>query len=223
MNARHVETPQESRDRLRLEVDALRASRKRLAVAADSERRGIERDLHDGPLQHLVALAANLQLARRLVDSDPAGVKALLDEMAHDVQQALDEIGKLAHRIHPPLLEAGGLGAALRTAAEIAGVRARVEVAADVEQQPEIAGAVYRCCLEAIEEAGPGAQVTIRVQVAERALVFEVTTRGAGAEVPAGPALEGMRDRIEALGGRLEVGSDSGRGPRISGSLPLSR
>ena len=116
------ESLQESLDRLRLEVEELRASRERLVLAADAERRSIERELHDGPQQHLVALAVNLQLARRLADADPAAAKLLLEEMGRDVRQALDETGKLAHRIYPPLLEAGGLAAALRSAAVAVGV-----------------------------------------------------------------------------------------------------
>ena len=90
----HIETPQESLDRLRLEVEELRASRERLVLAADADRRRIERDFHDGPQQHLVALAVNLELARRLADADPAAAKALLNEMGRDVQQALDETGE---------------------------------------------------------------------------------------------------------------------------------
>ena len=99
---------QESLDQLHLEVGELLASRKRLVLAADADRRRIERELHDGPQQHLVALAVNLQLTRRLVDVDPAAARALLEEMGRDVQEALEGARKLAHRIYPPLLEAGG-------------------------------------------------------------------------------------------------------------------
>ncbi|HEU5212404.1 MAG TPA: histidine kinase, partial [Gaiellaceae bacterium] len=107
----------ESLDRLRLEVGELRASRKRLVLAADADRRKIERELHEGPQQDLVAVAANLQLASRLVEDDPAAAKALLDEMRRDVREALDVTRKLADRVYPPLLDDGGLGVALRSAA----------------------------------------------------------------------------------------------------------
>ena len=132
----------------------LRASRERLAVAHDADRRRIERELHDGPQQHLVALAVNLQLARDLMDADPLAAKALLEDMGREVQLALEETGKLAHRIYPPLLEAGGLGAALRAAAVSAGVPTRIEVETETRYPPEIAGAVYFCCLEVLERAG---------------------------------------------------------------------
>ena len=215
----HVETLQESLDRLRLEVEELRASRERLVLAADADRRRIERDLHDGPQQHLVALAVNLQLARRLADADPAAAKALLDEMGRDVQQALDETGELAHRIYPPLLEAGGLAAALRAAAASAGIPTHIEVTADARYPPEVAGAVYFCCLEVLERAGDGARAT--VNGAGRG--GSARLRGRRGRRLSRSGLDRLRDRVEALGGRLTIRSEPGRGTRVSGSLPLSR
>jgi len=202
----------------------LRASRERLVLAADADRRRIERELHDGPQQHLVALAVNLQLARQLADADPAAAKALLDEMGRDVQQALDETGKLAHRIYPPLLEAGGLAAALRAAAVSTGVRTRIEVTAAAGYSNEVAGAVYFCCLEVLERAGDGARATVTVRDEEGALVFEVVEEGAGSAATAsGSVLDRLRDRVEALGGQLTIQAEPGHGIRVSGSLPLSR
>ena len=116
MNARHAHPQRESLGLLRREVEELRASRKRLLLTADDDRRRIEHDLHEGVQQHLVALAVNLQLATGLTGSDPPA-RALIAEMARDVQQALEETAQLAQRIYPPLLEARGLGAALRSAA----------------------------------------------------------------------------------------------------------
>jgi signal transduction histidine kinase len=215
----HVETPQESLDRLRLEVEELRASRGRLVLAADAERRRIERDLHDGPQQHLVALAANLQRARLLGDADPAAAKALLDEIGRDVTQALDETTKLAHRIYPPLLEAGGLRTALRAAAVSVGVATQIEAPAGVGYPPEVAGAVYFCCLDALERASDGARATVTVRDEEGALTFEVVANGVRSDVELVP----LRDRIEALRGQVTVQSEPGGGTRVSGSLPLSR
>jgi signal transduction histidine kinase len=219
----HVEPPQESLDRLRLEVEELRASRERLVLAADADRRRIERVLHDGPQQHLVALAANLQLARRLADDDPAAAKTLLDEMGRDVQQALDATGKLAHQIYPPLLEAGGLAVALRTAAVIVGVPTRIEAAAGAGYPPEVAGTVYFCCLEVLERAGDAAEATVTVRDDEAALVFEVVAGGTGAATASSAILSRLRDRVEALGGQLTVRSEPGDGICVSGSLPVSR
>jgi signal transduction histidine kinase len=220
----HITTLEESLDRLRLEVEELRASRERLVVAADADRRRIERELHDGPQQHLVALAVNLQLARQLAGPVPAAAEALLDEMGRDVQHALEEVGKLAHRIYPPLLETGGLAAALRTAAVSIGVPTRIDVAADAGYPPEVAGAVYFCCLEVLQRAGDGARATVAVRHEEEALVFEVWEDGTGSETTVSTeVLSYSRDRAEALGGQLTIQSEPGRGTRVSGSLPLSR
>jgi signal transduction histidine kinase len=217
-----IQTMEEALNRLRSEVGELRASRKRLVLAADADRRKLERDLHDGPQQHLVALAVNLQLARRLTDEDPAAAIVLLEEMQRDVQQALEETRNLAERIYPPLLEAGGLTAALRAAAVSAGVPTRIDVVAGLRYPPEVVGAVYFCCLDVLERAGGQAQVTITVRGGDEALCFEVADEGAGSVADGGVPSE-LRDRIEALGGQLAIHSDPGQVTRISGSLPLSR
>ena len=131
LEVQHVETLQESVDRLRDEVEELRASRERLVLARDADRRDIERALHEGVQQQLVALAVNLQLAGSGADDRSCERRGRsLDELGRDVQQALDEAAQLAQRIYPPLLEAGGLAAALRTAALSAGSSVSVEVTA---------------------------------------------------------------------------------------------
>jgi signal transduction histidine kinase len=208
---------QESLDRLRSEVADLRASRERLVLAADAERRGFERGLHDGPQQRLTALSVRLQLARDLVHDDPDAARALLDELGGDVQRALDETAKLAERIFPPLLGAAGLAASLRAAAMTTGARAKIEVGAVDAAPPELVAAVYFCCLEVLRRAGDGARVTIDVGLADGSLAFLV--EGAKAD----PALDHLCDRIEALGGRLTVDAEPGSGIRVSGSLPVSR
>lgn len=176
--------------------------------------------------QHLVALAVNLQLVGPLVDADPAAAKALLEEMRQDVQQALDETARLAQRVYPPLLEGGGLAAALRSAAVSVGTPASVEVAAGSTCPSEVARTVYFCWLEALERAGGEARATITVREQEGALTFELVEEGARlAAATAGPEtrLDRLRDRVDALGGRLTVESDSGGRTRVYGSLPLSR
>jgi signal transduction histidine kinase len=205
-------------DRLRLEVAKLRASRRRLVLAGDAERRALERELHARVQQQLVALAVNLQLARRSAETDPATTNALLAELGRDVQQALNETGQLAQRIYPPLLDAGGLAAALRSAAVNAEVRVSLDVPAGADYPPEVAAAVYWCCLGVLEHAGAGARATVTVRDQEGALTFEIVEDGSGS--PAG--LDRLRDRVEALGGRLTIRSESGSGTRVSGSLPLS-
>jgi signal transduction histidine kinase len=217
---RDIEALRETLERLRLEVAELRASRERLVLAADADRRRIERDLHEGVQQRLVALAVNLQLADPLVAADPAAAKALLEEMGRDVQHALDETGQLAQRIYPPLLERGDLAAALRAAAVSAGVPASVEVAAGSSYPPELVRTVYLCWLEALEHPGAEARAKITVREEEGALAFEIV-EDSGRSAPAG--LERLRDRVEALGGRLTIRPEPGGRTRVSGSLPLPR
>jgi len=206
-------------DELHLEVEGLRASRERLALAHDAERRDIERALHDGVQQLLVGLAANLELAAAAADTDPRATTALLVAMRQDVRQALEETRTLAHRIYPPLLEAGGLRPALRAAAASADVRITTNIPAEAACPAEIAGAIYFCCVEALEQAGAGSSATITVRIEEGAVSFSVfVDRDLGtAWVPL------SRDRVEALGGRLNVGSDPDDRTRLVGSLPLSR
>jgi signal transduction histidine kinase len=194
------------------EVDE-RHARRRLVLAADADRRAIERELHQGVQQHLAALAVNLQLASRSADADPATAKELLEQMGRDVQQAFDETARLAQRVYPPL-EPGGLAAALRSAAVGAGVTASVEVEAATDSPPEVAVTVYRSWLEALEHAADRPRIAVRAQDSE--LMFEL----AGTEIP-DQTLEGLRDRIEALGGRLTIRSEAGGGTTLIGSLPL--
>jgi signal transduction histidine kinase len=175
--------------------------------------------------QHLVALAVNLQLAVMSADADPAAVKALLQEMGRDVEQALDETARLAQRIYPPLLTAGSLAAALRSAAASAGVRIRVDVAAGASYPPEVMVTVYLCWLAVLEQAGRGARATAAVREEEGTVAFEVVADGArSANAAARPhaSFDRLRDRVEALGGRLTVRLEPGPRTRVSGSLPLS-
>ena len=205
-------------DALRLEIAELRASRTRLSLASDAERRAIEHDLHEGVQQLLVALAANAELAAMSIDTDPAATRKLLAEIGEDVRQALDATRTLAHRIYPPLLEAGGLVAALRAAAVNEDVKTKIDVAPGTTCPPEIAGAVYFCCLEVLERADAGTPVVISVRNEEGAVVFEiVAARDVDAERRA------FQDRVEAFGGRVTITEGSGGGFTLAGSLPLPR
>ena len=202
-------------ERLRSEVAELRASRTRLVLAGDADRSAIEGDLHDSVQQHLVALAVKLQLAGPLADADPAAAKALLEEMGRDVQQALDEAARLAQRIHAQLSAADGLAVALRSAAVSEDIPASVDVRVDSTYGPEILRTVYLCWLEALEQARGNERATATVREENGALTFEFAGKWS-------PRLDGLRDRVEALGGRLTAESDDERGPYVSGSLPVS-
>jgi signal transduction histidine kinase len=204
---------------LRVEVEELRASLKRLVVAADADRRMVERELHDGVQQHLIALAVNLQLAGQAAGSDPAAAKTLLDEMGRDVQHALDETSLLAQRIYPATLEADGIGTLLRSAAASAGVPASVDFAARSNHPPEVVMTLYQCWLNMLARATVETGASIKVRESEDELAFEVIGNTACADAD----LDYLRDRVEALGGRLAVTSGPGGGTRISGSLPLPR
>jgi signal transduction histidine kinase len=201
-----------SLDAVRLEIEQLHASRARVALAADAERRRIERDLHDGAQQHLVALAVNVQLARQLVDIDRDAARTLLEEIGHDVRAALESVRELAQRIYPPLLIDRGLVEALRAAASACAAGVRVEAAALDRYAPEVESAVYFCCVETFGDGG--APATVRVWHDDGALRFDVTH---DSTVPEPVELTAMRDRLGALGGRLTVTPEG-----VSGTIPVS-
>jgi signal transduction histidine kinase len=212
-------TTQESLDRLRHEVEELRVSRERLARAAEADRRRLERELHDGVQQDLVALASSLQLARRSAD-DPSAPKVLLDELERDVRRALDAAAALGHRLWPPLLETNGLAPALRTAACLAGVSVRIDI--DGPCPGSVAGAVYFSCVDVLESVGSQSTTTIAVRRTAEAVVFEVdaaTVRSA--DVPATLAAR-LGDRVEALSGHLTIATDGDR-VHVIGTLPLRK
>lgn len=208
---------QSTLDRLRREIEELRASRKRLTLADDAGRRDIERALHGGVQQDLVGLAANLEVAMGSVDSDPAATKSLLRELQRETRRALTEMQELAIRIFPPLLDAGGLVVELRAAAIREGVPVRIDVDVHATVPSEIAGAVYFCVLDSMELAPAGTSVVVSVRGEEGALVFEIV-----AECDLGTERRAPHDRIEALGGRITITSEGDR-TTVAGSLPLPR
>ncbi len=217
-NAGPAEPLQDVVDRLQGEVAELRRSRRRLFEAAFADRRALERALHDGVQQQLVALVVDLRHLAGLLDVDPAATKALLDDMAINVRQALDETRELAERVYPPLLEGRGLASALRSAAESAGVTVLVDVPAGPGYPPQITAAVYWSCVEALSSASRGSQATVSVRDADGALTFEVAVAGRHPM----ERLDRLRDRIEALDGRLTISEDE-LVSHVHGWLPLSR
>lgn len=192
-------------------MDKLRA----LLLADDDERRAIERGLHDGVQQQLIALAVNLQVVRGLVETDPQAAARLLDDVRADVGQALDEVRELAQHVHPPLLDTQGLGAALRMAAAAAPIPTRVEGALDGAVPPEVALTVYRCCVATLATAGgESSSATVVVRDGDGLLEFEVGLTGA--RVDRG-ALDPLAARVNALGGVLEISP-----ARVVGRLPVT-
>jgi signal transduction histidine kinase len=216
-----------SLEELRRQADELRASRARVVAAGDAERRRIERNLHDGAQQRLIALAVKARLARELVPSSPEGASAVLDELRGDAERAIDELRALAHGIYPQDLVERGLRVGLATAARELSPPAKVDAGATGRYASEVEAAVYFSCLEALQNvakhAGNGAQATISLREEEGALVFEVADDGLGFDprTERGAGLAGMADRIGGIGGRLRVESTRGSGTRVVGTVPL--
>jgi signal transduction histidine kinase len=203
----------ESTDRAHVEIEALRASRKRLALAADSHRRKIERALHDGVQQELVALVVKLQLARRLVDTDPSAAVELLEEIRHVAQDALDATRRLALHAYPPLPDPVGLRTALRAAtAEIEPAPA-IEVALGARCPEALMAAAYFCCVELLERLPAVEAIAVREHGSN--VDVEVVSGGALGD------LTEVADRVEALDGRLEVVAEHDGRTRATCSLPL--
>jgi signal transduction histidine kinase len=228
-NVRLDSALQASLDELRQKAEELQASRARIVAAADAERRRIERDLHDGAQQRLVALAVKLGLARRLVDADLEQTRGMLDELREELKDAVDELRNLAHGIYPPLLMDQGLAAALGSAARRATIPTRVEAGPLGRYPSEVEAAAYFCCLEALQNAmkhaGTAATVVVRVWEEAGALRFAVADDGAGFDPAAkatGTGFVNMRDRLGAIGGSLRVESSPGAGTSILGVLPLT-
>jgi signal transduction histidine kinase len=201
---------------LRREIAELRASRRRIVLADDAERRSIERALHAGVQQQLVGLAANLQLAEAAVDVDPTAAKALLVEMGGELGRTIEHARSIASRIHPPLLDTGGLAPALRIAAADAGIRTWIDVPTGaVADQSELARMVYLCCIDVFQRVASGTTVTVTVRADEATTTFEIIVDDS---LDAGSLPS--RDRVEALGGRLSLVPDADGRIRIVGSVP---
>jgi signal transduction histidine kinase len=220
---------QASLDELRVTNEELRASRARIVATADQSRRQIERNLHDGAQQHLVALAVKLGLARQLVGGDPDQLTTLLEELRGDAQTTLTELRELAHGIYPPLLMDRGLGEALRAAANRSVLPTDVE--AEVGRFPaDMEAAVYFCVLEALQNAGKhageGARLVVNVHADDHELYFSVKDDGAGFDMTSsgirGHGFVNMEDRLGAISGTLKVESAPGAGTTISGEIPLT-
>jgi signal transduction histidine kinase len=227
-NVRLDSALQSTLDEVRRQAAELRASRSRIVAAADAERRRVERDLHDGAQQHLVALAVNVRLVKDLVGEDPAAASEALDEIAAEVKATVQELRDLAHGIYPPLLMDNGLPEALRAVAS----RSPLDVATSSDGigrfSADIEAAVYFCCLEALQNAAkhaPDSHVQVRLWEEEGGLLFTVRDDGPGfdaATARAGHGFMNMSDRLGAIGGSVRWDSVPGAGSTIRGSIPLT-
>ena len=208
-------------------IEELRASRRRLVAAQDAERRRLERNIHDGAQQQLVALAVKLRLTEQLVERDPAKAREMLSQLQEQTHDALEDLRDLARGIYPPLLADKGLTAALEAQARKVSVPVVVEADSIGRYGQEIEAAVYFCCLEALQNVAKYASassVAIGLSDDGRALSFEVRDDGAGFDpstTRSGTGLQGMADRLEAIGGALSISSEPGAGTTVAGRLPI--
>ena len=214
------------REQLLARLEEIRASRLRLVAAQDAERRRIERNIHDGAQQQLVALAIKLSITESMIGTDTEGERELLAELREDAAGAVEELRDLARGIYPPLLAGEGLVTALQAQARKAAVPTSVTADGVGRYQQDLEAAVYFCVLEALQNVAKYAGATraeVRLAASGHHLRFEVTDDGAGFDPESrgyGTGLQGMADRLHAHGGSLDVRSAPGAGTTIAGRLP---
>ncbi|MCA1830521.1 MAG: GAF domain-containing sensor histidine kinase [Actinobacteria bacterium] len=221
---------QRTLDELRKQAEYLRASRLRIVASEDAARRKIERDIHDGAQQRLVALRVKLRLAQQLIEKDPSKLKDFLDGLSTEAQETVEELRELSHGIYPALLTSEGLVPALESVAQKALLPTIVERGENVGRYPQdVETAVYFICREALQNAGKhageGAKAHIRVWQDEGSLNFEVADDGAGFDREGrglGSGFVNMEDRLGAVGGTLEVESAPAQGTTIKGRIPVA-
>jgi signal transduction histidine kinase len=210
-------------------IEELRESRRRIVAAQDERAKKLERNIHDGAQQQLVALQLKQRIIDSLVDRDPAKAHELLSQVQAETAAALDDLRDLARGIYPPLLADQGLAAALESQAR----KAVVPVTLDADEigrfSPEIEAAVYFSCLEALQNVAKYAEATsatVRLAQANGTLTFEVSDDGRGFDAEAaspGSGLQGIADRLAALGGELRVRSAPGNGTTVAGRFPVEQ
>jgi signal transduction histidine kinase len=210
-------------------IEELRASRQRLVTAQDEERRRLERNIHDGAQQQLVALSVKMRLLKTLTRKDLGKAEKLVDQLQDDARDALDDLRDLARGIYPPLLADQGVAAALEAQARKAPLPVAVESDGVGRYPQEAEAAAYFCVLEALQNVAKYAgasRAAVGLREEDGFLVFSVSDDGRGFDVASttrGSGLQNMVDRVEAVGGRIEVDSTPGRGTSVTGRVPVSR
>ncbi len=196
-------------------------------AAQDEERRRLERNIHDGAQQQLVALQVRQRLVEQLIDRDPAKAKEMLEQIQTDTGAALDDLRDLARGIYPPLLADKGLAAALESQVRKATVPVIVDADGVGRFSQEIEAAVYFSALEALQNTSKYAEATtaiIALRHSDEQLTFSVTDDGLGFDLDStnhGTGLQGIADRLSALEGEVTVESSPGHGTVVSGRVPL--
>jgi signal transduction histidine kinase len=227
-NARLTADLEARLEQIAVQAAELRASRQRIVTAQDEERRRLERNIHDGAQQHLVALAVKLRLAKTAIAADPERGRTMLEEIGGEIDGALDTLRALALGIYPPLLEEQGIAPALAAQYMRSGLPVRMDADATGRYPIEIEAAVYFAALEALQNAAKYAEaraIAIAIQPADGELRFSVRDDGVGFD-PAikgeGSGLAGIRDRLAVFGGDATIESVPGRGTVVRGRVPIS-
>jgi signal transduction histidine kinase len=209
-------------------IEELRASRRRLVAAQDAERRRLERNIHDGAQQQLVALQVKQRLVQGMIEREPAKALDLMTQLQVDTTEALDDLRDLARGIYPPLLADQGLGAALESQARKSPVPVSVETDGIERYPQDVEAAVYFCALEALNNLAKYAnatRATVALSQTNGTLTFAVADDGVGFAVGErrsnGTGLQGMADRLDAIGGELEIRSAPGEGTTVLGRVPV--
>jgi signal transduction histidine kinase len=208
-------------------IEELRASRQRIVTAQDEERRRLERNIHDGAQQQLVALAVKLRLVESLARKDPVKAEEMAAQAKAESQEALETLRDLARGIYPPLLADKGLTAALESQARKSAIPIEVDADGVGRYPQEAEAAAYFCVLEALQNVAKYAEASravVRLRREDGFLAFTVDDDGKGFDMettPTGSGLQNMADRVEALGGRLAIDSSPGRGTTVTGRIPV--
>jgi signal transduction histidine kinase len=209
-------------------VEELRSSQRRLVRAQDRERRRLERNIHDGSQQQLVALSVKTRLARDLTARDPAQAAEMLTQIDAEIQTALGDLRDLARGIYPPLLIDEGLRAALDAQARRSPVPTTVRADGLGRYAPEVEAAVYFSCLEALQNVvkyAEASSATVILAQSNGHLTFEVVDDGRGFDPAAerdGTGLQGIADRLGALHGEVTIRSEPGAGTRVRGRIEVA-
>jgi signal transduction histidine kinase len=216
-------------EELAIQADQLKASRQRLVTARDAQRRGLERDIREGPRHMLTAIATGVDRARDLAVSSPADADAELERLGEQANATLEGLRDLARGIFPPLLADKGIVAALDAHVRKTGVRAALEIGpgfTDLRFDDRTEACVYFCCLQALQNVvrhAGNAESVVRLSTAGDSISFQVADRGAGFDpvsTERGMGLQIMQDRVDALGGSFEIASTAGAGTTVSGRIP---
>jgi signal transduction histidine kinase len=221
------ESPEQRRARLlRDRVDTLRDARQRIIAAADAERRRIERDLHDGAQQRLITLCLTLGLVEQRIHSDPDGAAELVAQARDEAQLAVKELRELARGIHPAILSDHGLGPALEALAQRTPIPVEISGVPDEPLAQPVEAAAYFVTAEALTNIAKHARARgawVQLAVQDDRLRLEVRDDGVGGANPHGNGLHGLRDRVDALDGRLAIDSPPGGGTAVTVEIPFPR